>query len=217
VVKYLYGGSYRQPNAFERYYAFPGEGGYKANPALGNERVRGQELALEYHPNPALKWTVAAYANRISGLIVQRLDPADGLLGFVNDGRLNTRGVEIEAEASLPYKSRLRANYSAQSGTGTAVDQSATHLGNATFLLPLAGNWVVGVAATAVSRRATAAGFGMADVTLSNDAPWRHWRVAMSVYNAFNRRAADPSADAALPGIVPRDARGARVKLDLRF
>ncbi|MDB5895462.1 MAG: TonB-dependent receptor plug [Rhodoferax sp.] len=217
AVKYLYGASYRQPNAFERYYAFPGEGGYKANPGLGNERVRGHEVALEYRPNPALKWTLAAYANRMAGLIVQQLDPNDGLLVFVNDGRLKTQGVEIEAEASLPYRSRLRANYAAQSGTRVASDQGATQLGNLTWLLPLSGNWTVGVAGTAVSRRATAPGFGMADATLSNDAPWRPWRLAFSVYNAFNRHAADPSADASLPGVVPRDARGARVKLDLRF
>jgi hypothetical protein len=41
--------------------------------------------------------------------------------------------------------------------------------------------------------------------------------VAFSVYNALNRHTADPSADAALAGIVPRDRRGARAKLDLRF
>lgn len=217
VLKYLYGGSYRQPNAFERYYAFPGDGGYKANPGLGNEHVRGQELALEFRPNPALKWTVAAYTNRISGLIVQQLDPTDGLLVFQNGGKLRTQGLEIEAEASLPFKSRLRANYAVQSGTGGAADQGATHLGNASFLQPLPGNWMAGITATAVSRRGAAPGFAVADLTLSNDAPWRNWRVAFSVYNALNRRAADPSADAALVGVVPRDGRGARAKLDLRF
>jgi outer membrane receptor protein involved in Fe transport len=217
VVKYLHGGSYRQPNASERYYAFPGEGGYKTDPDLGKETVRGQELAIEYQPGATLKWTVAAYRSRIEGLIVQRLDPDDGLLMFANGSKLKTRGLEIEVEASLPYTSRLRANYSVQSGIGTASDQSARHLANATFLLPLSGNWMAGVAATAVSRRAAAPGFAMADVTLSNDAPWRNWRVALSVYNAFDRRAADPSVDAALPGIVPRDARGARLKLGLRF
>ena len=217
TVKYLYGGSYRQANAFERYYAYPGEGGYKANPALGRERVRGQEVALEYRPGPALRWTIAAYANRINGLIVQRLDPSEGLLMFVNDGRLKTHGAEVEVEASLPYKSRIRVNFSTQSGTGTATDQGATQVGNAVYLLPLTGNWMLGVGATGVSGRSTAPGFGIADVTLSNDAPWRPWRVALSVYNVLDRRTADPSADATLPGTIPRDARGARVKVDFRF
>ncbi|RYZ12303.1 MAG: TonB-dependent receptor [Comamonadaceae bacterium] len=219
AVKYLYGSAYRQPNAYERFYAYPGEGGYKGNPGLGNERVRGHELALEYRPEPTLKFAASIYRNQVDRLIVQRQDPADGLLVFGNEPTLSTRGVELEAEATLPWRARLRANVSFQRDSDAAVfgAQVARRLGNLTLLVPLPSSWTLGLSAGAVGRRALAPGHAVTDLTLSNDAPWRRWRVAFSVYNVANRRLSDPSTDAFLPGTVPQDRRGARVKLDLRF
>ena len=218
VGKYLYGSAYRQANAFERYYAYPGVGGYKANPGLETEHVRGHELAFEYHPSPSLKWTASLFRNQVDGLIGQRLDPQDGMLQFENQGRLSVQGFEIEAEAALPHQSHLRVNYSQQQARGGILsEQSASRIANATLVVPLTASWVVGASATAVAQRASAPGYATADLTLSNDAPWRPWRVAFSVYNLLDRRVSDPSSDAARPGIVPQDRRGVRVRLDLRF
>lgn len=218
VLKYLYGSAFRQPNAFERYYAFPGVGGYKTNPDLQIEHVRAHELAVEYHPSPALKWSAALFSNRVDGLIMQRLDAQDGLLQFANARRFSTQGFEIEAEAALPNQSRLRANYSQQHGGAEGLcSQSASRMGKLTLLLPLPASWVIGISSAAVGQRASAPGFAVADLTLSNDAPWRPWRVAFSVYNVLDRRSSDPSPDAARPGVVPQDRRGVRAKLDLRF
>ncbi len=219
TLKYLYGSAYRQANAFERYYEFPGEGGYKGNAVLRNEKVRGHEIAMEYRPNAALRWKGSFYRNGVSNLIVQNVDPDDGLLVFNNVGSFSTRGVEIEAEAALPLESRLRINYARQLPAGPAEirKHTARNIAHMALITPLIGQWTVGVSTSAIGARGQAAGFGTTDVTISNDAPWRDWRVAFSVYNLFDRRASDPSTDLAMPGTIPQDGRGARVKLDLRF
>lgn len=219
VFKYLYGDAYRPANAFERYYAVPGDGGYVANPRLKSEHTRGHELAAEYRPSSALKWSASVYRNEVTDLIVQQQDAQIGQNVFTNVAPFSTRGLELEAEALLPYHARLRANASfQQSNAGASLTgQSARRLGNLTLLLPLPAGWTVGLVGSAVGRRAQAPGFGVADLTLSNAAPWRKWRVAFSIYNLLDRRASDPSVDPGMPGTIPHDGRGGRVSFDVRF
>ena len=59
---------------------------------------RGTELVAEWRPSPQSRWTAAAFDNRASDLISQRVDPADGLLVFRNGDTQHTRGVELEFE-----------------------------------------------------------------------------------------------------------------------
>jgi len=96
ALKYLFGRSFRAPNAYERYYA---ANGFLANPGLREEVMYSNELVAEYEVANDLKMTVTGFQYDYRNLISQYL-AADGLSRFKNAGRIRTRGVESEITAT---------------------------------------------------------------------------------------------------------------------
>ncbi len=93
-LKLLYAEGFRNPSAFEG--AFFDNTTFKANPAIGAERVRSFEAVAWAKPIPGLSTRLSGFYWDAREVIVQVLDPADLLLQFQNLGRFVTQGVEAE-------------------------------------------------------------------------------------------------------------------------
>ncbi len=221
VLKFIHGAAFRPANAYESYYAIAGPAGYKANPALQAERVRGNEVVLEVRPSTASRWTLSAYANRARNLIAQSVDPADGLLVFNNVGSLRARGVEVEAEHIWQNGVQLRANASLQSvddSSGQGIDaRNARRLGKLLAVLPVHTGWTLGVESILVSRRGVASGYGVTNLNLASTALWRNAVVSLGVYDVLDRQPDDLGSGAVLQPTSPQDGRSLRLKIDLKF
>ena len=92
ALKYLFGRSFRAPNAYESYYA---GSGYQANPGLTEEQMYSNELIAEYQLDGHLRMTLSGFQYDYRDLISAYLD-ADGNSRFRNAGSIRTRGVESE-------------------------------------------------------------------------------------------------------------------------
>lgn len=221
TVKAVHGAAFRPANAYERFYSTPTTGGYKANPDARSERVRGSELALEFRPTAASRFSVSAFHNEARDLLVQDVDPADGLLVFRNVGRMHFRGIDLEAETAFADGGLLRANFGAHHAhdlTGLGLDShSARRTAKLVLVQPLRGPWTLGAEAIAVGRRGEVAGYGVANFTLSALLLAERALLSFSVYDLFDRQPSDPGSDSVLQPTAPHDGRSVRLKLETRF
>jgi iron complex outermembrane receptor protein len=222
VAKLIHGDAYRPPNAYEAYYQVDTVGGYKLNPALQPEKVRGDELAVEWRPDTQHRISASAFANRADHLLVLTRDPADDLLVFRNLGSVSAQGVELEVERRFAGGAHLRASLSLarahDSGEGFSVAPYAPRrMGKLAAVLPLGQAWSAGLQWQGVSRRGKAPGYGLADLTLSKALPAHGWSVVFSVHDAFDRRRLDPGPDIELLPTVPQPGRQWWLQLDHAF
>jgi outer membrane receptor protein involved in Fe transport len=221
TVKAVHGSAFRPPNAYELFYATPNTGGYKGNPDARSERVRGSELAVELRPSPSSRFSVSAFANEARGLLVQDVDPADGLLVFRNVGRMHFRGVDLEAETAFGDGGLLRASYGvhhAHDLTGLGLDShSPRRSAKLVLVQPLPGPWTLGAEAIVIGRRGDVPGYGIANFTLSALVMADRALLSFSVYDLFDRQPSDPGSDSVLQPTAPHDGRSLRLKLETRF
>lgn len=221
TVKAVYGEAFRPPNAYERYYATPNTGGYKGNPDARSERVRGSELAVEWRPSASTRFGATAFSNRARDLLVQDIDPADGLLVFRNVGQMHFRGIDLEAETAFGRGGLLRAGIGAHHAHDLSDMGLASHSPNRSAKLvwvqPLQGPWTLGAEAIAVGRRGDVAGYGVANFTLSALVLADRALLSFSVYDLFDRQPSDPGSDSVLQPTAPHDGRSLRLKLETRF
>lgn len=99
TFKLLYGEAYRTPNMYEIHYEAPNEA--KGNPHLGPEGIRTAEVVWEQRLSQRLWGLVSLYNYQMTGLLEQRLDPADGLRQFHNTEEVQARGAELECRGFL--------------------------------------------------------------------------------------------------------------------
>ncbi len=226
TVKAMVGNAYRAPNSYERYYSAPGDGGQLANPALGRERIVSAELALVRQLPGNRRVTVSAFRNVVSALITQ-VDRG-GLPVFVNAGRAVARGVEFEYEQNWDNAARLKASYSWQrtrqdggDGEGGNVN-TPSQLAKLNLTMPLHGAWRAGAEAQYVGRRAMIQGGStgaalVANLNLYSHRLARHADLALTAYNLFNRRYADPASVEHLQDAILQDGRRLQLKLMLDY
>lgn len=224
VWKLLYGSAYRTPNVYERFYAFPDQ--QAANPDLEPERIESWEAIWERYVATGLRLTASVYHYAIEDWIVQQTDPETGLAQFRNQPEVTASGAELGMERQWPGGARLRASYSAQFAEerlGPALNQAPRHLVKANLALPLADAWRAGAEYQFTSARATTSartgGFALANLTLIRSLGGGGREVALSVYNLFDKRYADPAVDPGLPERerILQDGRAWRLKLVLPF
>lgn len=226
TLKALYGTAFRAPNAYELYYEAISAGGQKANPNLKAERIRTQELSVEHRLSNDARITTSIFQNKVSQLITQTLDPADGLLVFRNLDQAIARGLEVEYERAWSSGERLRSGYSWQrtqdAATGARLVNSPRHLANFNLSAPLFGSaWRAGIEALYVGSRNTlraeTGGYWLSNLTLSTLRLAPGLEVAASVYNLFDRRYADPGAAEHVQDAIMQDGRTFRLKVSYSF
>jgi iron complex outermembrane receptor protein len=222
VGKLIYGSAYRTPNAYEAYYHVDtNPGGYKLNPQISSETVRGTELALQWQPDASDRFNASVYENRASGLLLLTVDPADQMLVFRNAGSARTRGIELEAEHLWPGGAKLRANLSLQGSpvqTGADLtDDAPRRMLKLMQTVPVGHGWNLGAEWQAVSRRDAAAGYGKANLTLSTPLAAHGWSFSASVFDLLDRQPDDPGPDLINQPTVQQRGRSALLRVEYGF
>jgi iron complex outermembrane receptor protein len=96
VAKYLFGRSFRAPNAYETDYRDP-DSDWKANPDLKEESMISHELVLEYYHGPGQRLSMTWFHYSISDMISQTVE-SDGSTMFENTNKVRIIGFELEGE-----------------------------------------------------------------------------------------------------------------------
>ena len=223
TFKLLYGQAFRAPNVYEMYFPL---GDNPPNADLKPERIRTYEAILEQQLPHNLRVSVAGYYYHIDDLI--SLDP--DTLVFQNVDRVNTRGVEAEAEWRQASGVRTRVGYSVQrtedANTGERLSNSPEHLAKIHVLLPVVPERVftgleilyVGQVNTLPDRATPHAdAFWVANLTLFSQKVVEGLEVSVSLYNLLNTSYAYPGGVGNTQDLLYQDGRTLRVKLTYRF
>jgi iron complex outermembrane receptor protein len=211
--KYLYGKAFRAPNAYELDY-YPLTNGY-----LEPETVDTHEIVWEQYVGESLRTSTSTYFYKASRLItLVAYDPSGSIdgLGFTNQGTVDARGLELEAEVRLKSGIRALGSYALQETTDRDLDaslpNSPRHMGKLHVSVPgpLAHSFA-SFEVQALSERTTIAGTtlpaqAIAHVTLN--APLsRSLELIGSVRNVFDARYADPASDEHRPDAIGQNGR----------
>jgi outer membrane receptor protein involved in Fe transport len=220
TTRLSHGTAFRRANAYEKHYALPPDGGYKANPALRAEQVRGTEASVEREFGSAHRLTVAAFTLRARHLITQRLDPADDQLVFENHASLRTHGLEVEHRYQPRDNAWLRLSYArywAREQTQERPAGQSLQLAKATFVAPVRPGWTLGWQTLLTGPRGALAGHGVTHATLSTTSLGYGLRLSASVFDLFDRKPDDVGTGSILQTRVPQDGRTFQLRLDARF
>lgn len=229
VVKLLYGSAFRAPNAYERYYSYPGVDAAIANPGLKAETIKTYEAVWERYLSADLRLTAGANVNQVDNWIVQ-VDTGEALQ-FQNQPGITSRGIDLELEKSFAGGARLRASYTGQfvpERPNGGINSPSRHLLKANFATPLPmANWHLGLEAQYASGQITPNG-RTSDYTIANaNLRWQptgkdNTELALGVYNLFDKNYAHSFPDDSLYSEIPResmaqDGRTWQLKLTHRF
>jgi outer membrane receptor protein involved in Fe transport len=218
-VKAIHGRAFRRANAYEAYYEVDAPGGYRRNPALGPERVRGDELGVEWLPHAQWRASASLYRNRASGLLILGYDDSADRYQVANAGAFSARGAEVEVEhAGRLLRWRMNAALN-QDRSGADAGFPALYPRRqlkGTLVLPLGADWRLGAELQAISRRGSAPGFALAHLALGGPLPWLSQRPVLQLVlrNAFDRAVSDPGPDAQRLPVLPQPGRHWRLQLD---
>lgn len=96
ILRLSYGEAFRAPNAYELYY--DDHVSIKGNRQLKPEKNRTLELGWKEFFGNNVSLSVNGFYVWISDLLEQATDPSDGMAVFRNRSRVESRGVELQAE-----------------------------------------------------------------------------------------------------------------------
>ena len=225
ALKLLYGTAFRAPNAYELYYSTGGM--QKGNLALKPEKISTSELVVEHNPSSNLRLTGDVYSNKISDNIAQVVDPADGLLVFLNAGQVNAHGAELEVERLWDNGARLRASYAWQisrdSASGVELTSSPRQLAKLNYSMAVwqdrlrTGLELQYTGSRKTLAGGTAGGHLLTNLTLLSEKLTGNLDVSASVYNLFDTCYSDPGGPEHVQDVIPQDGRTFRLKLTYRF
>ena len=218
TFKYLYGEAFRAPNAYELYY-------YGTTPPdLQPEFVRTSEFVWEQYAGEWLRTSASVYHSTASQLITfQTLDSETpfSLFGFVNDGVIKARGLELEAEVRTKRGLQLLTSYVLQDARPTGADAPLTnsprHQTKARIEYPMGPRAFAAAEWQFIGERSTLAGATVGAASVVHlTAGWtiaKTLTVTGSIRNLSDQRYSDPGSDEHLPDSIPQTGRTARVGL----
>ncbi|WP_436018318.1 TonB-dependent receptor plug domain-containing protein [Trinickia sp. LjRoot230] len=226
TFKLVYGRSYRAPNAYELYYAYPGTDGQAGNASLKPEHITTTEFIYDRKVGNSGHATVSLFHNDVRNLITETLDAA-GLFQFQNIDHVQANGVELAYEQQFSSGASVRASYSWQTSrnvdTGAALQDSPRHLGKLNVFVPVFHhNARVGAELRCASSRVaqantSAAGYCLGNVTLGTNRLIPHADLSFSVYNVTDKRYADPAGPGFTQNVIEQQSRTFLAKLVYSF
>ncbi|HSI59097.1 MAG TPA: TonB-dependent receptor [Ideonella sp.] len=221
VLKLIHGTAYRQPNVYEAYYVVDSPAGYKANPALRSETVRGSELAAEWRPDATSRLAGSVYVNRARHLLTLDYDPADDRYMFRNARPVRAQGLELEYDRVWQGGARLRGNLTFQrTDDGEDLDiarYTPRRMAKLMAMLPLSDDWLLANVWQAVASRGAAAGYGTLAATLSRYFGHHGTTLSLSVCNLLDKDYDDPGADLLRQPTIRQLGRSWRLRLEMAF
>jgi iron complex outermembrane receptor protein len=224
TVKLIYGTAYRAPNAYELYYAIPGA--QLPNPELKPEHIRTKEVVLEQRLGSSGRITASFFQYSVRNLISQEAAPDTGMLIYRNLNQAKAHGAEFAVEHGMTNGARVRASYAWQRTTdadiGARLQNSPEHLAKVNLLVPLFDQAArLGAELQCMSSRLAAntasGGFCVTNLTLGSSRLIADAYVSIGLYNAFDKRYADPSGPAFVQEAIQRPGRVVYGKLVYGF
>ena len=226
TLKLLYGRAFRAPNAFELNYDDGGSAS-KSNPDLDPETINTYELVLEQVLIKDLRLVASGFHYDIDNLIVQTIDPGDGLIVYQNVEEVTSSGLEVELQGKLPEGLTGRISYAFQRTKDKQTDELLTnspeHMAKLSLIVPLHEDELfAGVELQYLSSRKTLAERHTQDVLLANLTVFSQklmegLEVSASVYNLFNWKYGDPGSAEHRQDIIEQDGISFRIKLTYSF
>lgn len=202
VLRLGYGEAFRAPNAYELYY---GDGSTaKANPGLKPEKLRSIELSWDQFIGNNIQTTVTGFYTRISDLLAQTTDPADGMMLFVNKSKVESKGVELQVEGKWENGVSGRLSYSYQDArnidTNQPLENAPRTVAKAALTVPLLflkQHFATIETCYGSSRlsaaRETIAGAAIVNLTLLSRDLVKGLDLSASLYNLFDTRYSMPA------------------------
>jgi outer membrane receptor for ferrienterochelin and colicins len=218
-VKYLYGGAFRAPNAFELNVVYFGPQVESLRP----ESIDTHEIVWERYINNWLRTSVSTFWYDAFHLITGFVDASTPSgISYVNDGEVRAKGLELEAQMRFRGESRALVSYALQSAvdqeTHAALPNSPRHMVKARVSLPgPMPRSFVSVEGQYLSKRATLAESTVAAAAVLNatliQPVARSWELFGGVRNLFDTQYADPASSQHRQDTIPQNGRTARVGL----
>jgi outer membrane receptor for ferrienterochelin and colicins len=215
--KYLYGRAFRAPNLFETNSFYFGS----STQGLFPESIDTHEVVWERYTSDRLRTAVSLYRYDADGLITQVLDPTTFVgTTFVNQGHVQARGLEVEAQMRLGAGVQGVMSYALQraenADTGQTLVNSPAQM--AKVRLSVAGPWKGAITSTEVltmSSRRTLAGNTLGAATTASVtllAPIRRGLdLEATARNLFNAQYSDPGSDSHRQDDIPQNGRTFRI------
>lgn len=208
--KLLYGRAFRAPSLTELY--FENNPITIGNPAVQPEKIDMLELVFDYRPSFDLETVSTFFAYQ-----------ADDLIEFVNGTAQNGRnqkghGLELEADwqasNTIQFKGNFALQYSEDADSGAVIANAPRRqlFVGANWRMAekwwLYGqvNWVADRARASTDPRPAIDDYTTLDVFLRHQPDGRRWQLALSVKNAFDADAREPS-DGTMPNDYPLEGR----------
>jgi outer membrane receptor protein involved in Fe transport len=221
TAKLLYGRAFRAPNIYETRYEADDA---KANFSLEPERIETIEAIWEQRLGPALFGTVSLYQSRITDLIDQTVDPADGLTQFQNVGAALARGAELGFTARFAGGLSGYASYAYQKAKDRGAEltnspDQAFKLGVSCPLigpLRISGELLYETGRLTVQDTRTAS-YLLSNLTLSADPGQIPVRVLAQVRNLFDVDYGTPGGFEHRQAEIGQDGRNYALRLEYRF
>lgn len=224
-LKLIYGKAFRAPSASEAYY---GDDNIrrKINPDLKPEAIESYELIFEKYFRNNIRISLSAFYSNIDHLIDATTEPSSGLNIYINRGRVEVKGIELEAEKKWPGGYKGLVSYSCQDitdrATGKELSDSPRHLAKINLTAPLIKKVFAGIelhyrSATKTLKGDTNNAFLITNLTLSGDEIAKGLSVSASIYNLFDKHYFNSANPTQAQSAIEQDGRTYRVKATYRF
>lgn len=230
VLRLTYGEAFRAPNAYEQFYADGTT--QKGNSNLRPEKVHTAEVGWDQFIGENIRTTASCFYTRISDLLEQITD-TDGMLVYMNRSRVESKGVEFQAEGKWENGFSGRLNYSYQHSTYLGTSQpiaNSPHTllkGALTVPLPLDKSFATLESVYSSSRLNANGddvnGTAVFNLTVLGRDLMKGLDFSASIYNLFDTRYSAPSGPEHINSLnenlreIPQDGIAFRVKATYRF
>jgi len=225
TLKFIFGTSYRNPNAYELYYSETL--GYLSNYDLEPEEIETFEFDIEHYLNNNFKLSASLYSNHTTNLIGINIDPNTGDYFFDNLDKVEAQGTDLEAEYINETGLRLRTSYSFVSSENEATNERLTnspeHMLKFNVAAPVFQKKAdTGIEFLYMSSRTTpqgdkTGGYGITNLTLSSTKIYERLELSASIYNLFDKQYADPVSEEHVQSSIVQDGRNFRIKATYTF
>jgi iron complex outermembrane receptor protein len=221
VYKFVYGHPFRNPSAFEQYYA--DNYSYLASGGLRPEAAHTFEFSVEHKLRPELTAIANVYHYRIND-IIQTVYLPDGLQQFQNVATAQSKGAEFELTGKLSNRVETTASVALQDTDGQGgnpLANSALVIAKGRVAVPVVLNRLyLSSSVQYLSPRLTHVGesvrpVALVDLTGTWDVGRAGWRVQFGVRNLLNYAYYDPVAIAV--DKLREDGRSVFLKLSWKF
>ena len=221
--KYLYGRSFRAPNAYELNDFYFGQSVGSLRP----ESIDTHQLVWERYTNDWMRTSVSSYWYKADGLITSVLDETT-VIGttFVNQESVHAKGLEFEAQMRLKWGWKALASYAVQKATDqdtqTELPNSPRQIVKARLSIPgpLPRSFV-SIEGQYLGRRKTVSASYVSSNTVANVnliQPMGHqWEFYAGVRNVFDTKYLDPASSSHRQDAIPQNGRTFRVGLQLKL